>query len=101
MEDRFTSREGIPLTGITERQLQRRVARGVVKPDREGHRRLYAMNQLTEVAVICELRRKGFSLQGMRRVLRFLHHGLGNGLAEIVNHNSEYHLFTDGKHLYL
>ena len=101
MEDRFTSREVIALTGITARQLQWWDERGVVKPEREGHRRLYSMNQLTEVAVICELRRKGFSLQGMRRVLRFLHHELGNGLAEIVNHNSEYHLFTDGKHLYL
>ena len=101
MQDRFTSREVIALTGITARQLQWWDERGVVQPEREGHRRLYSIQHLTEVAVICELRRKGFSLRGMRTVLRFLHHELGNGLAEIVNHNSEYHLFTDGKHLYL
>ena len=72
------------MTGITPRQLQWWDERGVVKPEREGHRRLYSMNQLTEVAVICELRRKGFSLQGVRKVMRFLEREIGKGLAEIV-----------------
>ena len=49
MQDRFTSREVIALTGITARQLQWWDERGVVKPEREGHRRLYSMNHLTEV----------------------------------------------------
>lgn len=101
MPERFTSREVIALTGITARQLQWWDERGVVKPLREGHRRLYSMNHLTEVAVICELRRKGFSLQGVRKVLRFLDREFGKGLAEIVNRNSDYHLLTDGTHLYL
>ncbi|MFZ0958562.1 MAG: MerR family transcriptional regulator, partial [Candidatus Sulfotelmatobacter sp.] len=72
-----------------------------VKPERVGHRRMYSMNHLTEVAVICELRRKGFSLQSVRKVMRFLGRELGKGLAEIVSHSSEYHLLTDGTHLYL
>lgn len=101
MQDCFTSSEVIALTGITPRQLQWWDERGVVKPRREGHRRLYSMNQLTEVAVICELRRKGFSLQGVRKVLRFLDREIKKGLAEIVSHNSECHLLTDGTHLYL
>jgi DNA-binding transcriptional MerR regulator len=101
MQDRFTSQDVIALTGITPRQLQWWDERGVVKPARQGHRRLYSMNQLTEVAVICELRRKGFSLQAVRKVLRFLGREFGKGLAEIVNSNSEYHLLTDGSHLYL
>ena len=100
-KDRFPSSEVIALTGITPRQLQWWDERGVVKPQREGHRRLYSMNQVTEVAVICELRRKGFSLQGVRKVLRFLEREIKTGLAEIVNHRSEYHLLTDGTHLYL
>ena len=100
-ERRFTSREMVALTGITARQLQWWDERGVVKPEREGHRRLYTMNHLTEVAVICELRRKGFSLQGVRKVMRFLDRELGKGLAEIVDRTSEYHLLTDGTHLYL
>jgi DNA-binding transcriptional MerR regulator len=101
MQDRFTSREVIALTGITARQLQWWDERGVIQPERLGHRRLYSIERLTEVAVICELRRKGFSLQAVRRVMRFLERELGTGLAQMVDRNSEYHLLTDGKHLYL
>jgi DNA-binding transcriptional MerR regulator len=101
MQDRFTSQEVMTLTGLTPRQLQWWDERGVVRPEREGHRRLYSLNQLTEVAVICELRRKGFSLQGVRKVLLFLERELGKGLAEIIGQNSEYHLLSDGTHLYL
>ena len=101
MQDRFTSQQVTALTGITPRQLQWWDERGVVKPEREGHRRLYSINHLTEVAVICELRRKGFSLQGVRKVMRFLDREIGKGLAEIVSRTSDYHLLTDGTHLYL
>ena len=44
MQDRFTSQQVIALTGITPRQLQWWDERGVVKPEREGHRRLYSLN---------------------------------------------------------
>jgi DNA-binding transcriptional MerR regulator len=101
MHDRFPSRVVIALTGITARQLQWWDERGVVKPEHEGHRRLYSMQHLTEVAVICELRRKGFSLQGVRKVMRFLNRELGKGLADIVHQNSDVHLLTDGTRLYL
>jgi len=100
-EDRFTSQQVITLTGITPRQLQWWDERAVVKPDREGHRRLYSLNHLTEVAVICELRRKGFSLQGVRKVMRFLDRELGKGLVDIVSRSSDVHLLSDGTHLYL
>jgi DNA-binding transcriptional MerR regulator len=101
MQDRFPSNEVIALTGITARQLQWWDERGVVKPERQGHRRLYSMQNLTEIAVICELRRKGFSLQGVRKVMRFLDREFKKGLADIVSRNSEVHLLTDGTHLYL
>ena len=101
MQDRFTSNEVVALTGITPRQLQWWDERGMVKPEREGHRRVYSMNQLTEVAVICQLRHKGFSLQGVRKVMRFRAREFGKGLAEIVDRNSDIHLLTDGLHLYL
>ena len=101
MTRHFTSQEVVVLTGITPRQLQWWDERGVVQPLRRGHRRVYSVKNVTEVAVICELRRKGFSLQGVRKVLRFLKREFGKGLAEIVARNSEYHLLTDGKHLYL
>jgi DNA-binding transcriptional MerR regulator len=101
MKDSFPSHEVIALTGITARQLQWWDECGVVKPERQGHRRLYSMQNLTEVAVICELRRKGISLQGVRKVMRFLDREFGKGLAEIVSRNSDVHLLTDGTHLYL
>ncbi|HXM67931.1 MAG TPA: MerR family transcriptional regulator [Candidatus Acidoferrum sp.] len=101
MPDRFPSQEVIALTGVTARQLQWWDERGVVKPERQGHRRLYSMQNVMEMAVICELRRKGFSLQGVRKVMRFLQREFGKGLGEIVTRSSDVHLLTDGTHLYL
>lgn len=101
MHERFTSNEVAALTGITPRQLQWWDERGVVKPKREGHRRAYSMNQIMEIAVICQLRRKGFSLQGVRKVMRFIEREFGKSLAEIVAGNSDVHLLTDGSRLYL
>ena len=101
MHESFPSREVIALTGISARQLQWWDERGVVKPQRQGHRRLYSMQNVTEIAVICELKRKGFSLQAVRKVMRFLQREFSKGLAEIVSRNSDVHLLTDGKHLYL
>jgi DNA-binding transcriptional MerR regulator len=97
----FTSRDVISLTGITARQLQWWDERSIVVPAREGRRRLYSMEDLAEVAVICELRRRGFSLQRVRKVMRFLQKEFSKRLAETVSGKSEYHLLTDGKTLYL
>jgi DNA-binding transcriptional MerR regulator len=101
MSDFFSSKEVIALTGITARQLQWWDERGVVKPEHVGHRRLYSMENALAMAVISELRRKGFSLQGVRKVMRFLQREFGKGLGEIVARNSEIHLLTDGKRLFL
>src|SRR5262249_6762609 len=59
------------------------------------------MEDLAEVAVICQLRRKGFSLQRMRKVMRFLQREFSKRLAETVTGTSEYHLLTDGQSIYL
>ena len=101
MRQEFTSREVVSLTGITLRQLQWWDERGLVVPARRGHRRLYSLEDLSEIAVICELRRRGFSLQRMRKVVRFLQREFSKRLAETVSGVSDYHLLTDGKHLYL
>jgi len=101
MQETFTSRDVIALTGITARQLQWWDERGIVVPAREGHRRVYSMEDLAEVAVICELRGRGFSLQRVRKVMRFLQREFGKRLAHTVSGTSEYHLLTDGKTLFL
>jgi len=101
MQDTFTSQDVIRLTGITARQLQWWDERRIVVPERQGHRRIYSFADVTEVAVICELRNKGFSLQRMRKVVRFLQKEFSKRLAETVSGSSSYHLLTDGRTLYL
>jgi DNA-binding transcriptional MerR regulator len=101
MQQSFTSNEVATLTGITARQLQWWDERGIVAPSRQGHKRVYSLDDLAEVAVICDLRQRGFSLQKVRAVIRFLQRELGRRLVETVTAASEYHLLTDGRHIYL
>ena len=101
MEKQFTSAEVVALTGITPRQLQWWDERGIVVPQREGRRRLYSQDDLTEVAVICALRKKGFPLQRVRRIMKFLQKEFGRRLAATVSSGSDYHLLTDGRRIYL
>src|SRR3954471_9653073 len=97
----FTSNQVIKLTGITARQLQWWDERGLVVPARHGRNRLYSSDDLAEIAVLSELRRKGFSLQRVRKIMRFIQKELGKRLVETVTSGSEYHLLTDGKQIYL
>jgi len=101
MQRQFTSNDVIELTGITARQLQWWDEKGIVTPGREGHRRIYNWDDLVTVAVVCQLRQRGFSLQRMRKVIRFLQQEFGTSLAATVSGASEYHLLTDGSRLYL
>ncbi|HWX56430.1 MAG TPA: MerR family transcriptional regulator [Verrucomicrobiae bacterium] len=101
MEAQFTSAQVVKLTGITPRQLQWWDERGIVVPKRDGRRRLYHLDDITEIAVICALRRKGFPLQKVRRIMKYLQKEFGWRLAETVSSGSDYHLLTDGKRVYL
>jgi DNA-binding transcriptional MerR regulator len=101
MRQRFTSQEVASLTGMTPRQLQWWDERGLIVPERNGHRRLYSFDDLAEVAVIGQLRARGFSLQRVRKVVRFLQQEFGRRLVETVTAGSDYHLLTDGEHIYL
>lgn len=101
MQQSFTSREVVQLTGISPRQLQWWDERQIVVPARQGHKRIYSLDDLAEVAILRDLRARGFSLQKIRRVIRFLQKELGKRLVETVVAASEYHLLTDGRHIYL
>jgi DNA-binding transcriptional MerR regulator len=101
MQKEFSSNDVMALTRITARQLQWWDERGVVVPSRVGHRRVYSWDELVTVAVICQLRQRGFSLQRMRKVIVFLQREFGTNLAASVGASSEYHLLTDGARLYL
>ncbi len=97
----FTSHDVTHITGVTLRQLQWWDEQGVVSPMQRGHRRLYQLHEVIEISLITELRRKGISLQKIRRVLKFLQKELRKGLFESVRNGHEVHLLTDGKNLYL
>lgn len=101
MDVLFTSAEVMARTGITARQLQWWDERGIVVPSRQGHRRLYSLDDLAEVAVICDLRKRGFSLQRVRKVMRLLQKEFKKRLVDTVAAHSEYHLLTDGNRIYL
>jgi DNA-binding transcriptional MerR regulator len=101
MNRQLTSAEVVRLTGITPRQLQWWDERGIVVPERQGRRRLYSADDVTEIAVLCALRKKGFPLQRVRRIMKFLQKEFGGRLAQAVTTGSEYHLLTDGKRIYV
>src|SRR5215475_9621014 len=97
----YTSSEVARLGGVSLRQLQWWDERKVVSPRHEGHKRVYSSEEVVEITVIAELRRKGFSLQKIRRVLRFLQREMGRRLSELLDNESKLHLLTDGKSIYL
>jgi DNA-binding transcriptional MerR regulator len=97
----FTSKEVVAVTRISARQLQWWDEQGIVIPERQGHKRIYSRDDLAEIAIVCDLRARGFSLQKIRRVIRFLQRELGKRLVETVAAASEFHLLTDGRHIFL
>jgi DNA-binding transcriptional MerR regulator len=100
-ERTYSSSEVSDVAGVSLRQLQWWDERKVVSPRHEGHRRVYYPTEVIEITVIAELRRKGFSLQKIRRVLRFLQREMGKRLAEVMQASSSLHLVTDGKSIFL
>src|SRR3954447_6782733 len=96
-QDRYTSGEVARIAGVSLRQLQWWDERNVVSPRQEGHRREYLPQAVVAVSAIVELRRKGFSLQKIRRVLRFLQKEMGKRLGDALSGESDIHLITDGK----
>jgi DNA-binding transcriptional MerR regulator len=97
----YTSTDVAKIAQVSLRQLQWWDERKVVSPRHEGHKRIYNSEEVIEITVIAELRRKGFSLQKIRRVLRFLQREMGRRLADVMATDSKLHLLTDGKSIYL
>jgi len=99
--DYYSSNEVAKMTGVSLRQLQWWDEQGVVSPVQRGHRRMYQLHEVIEVALITELRSKGISLQKIRKVLGFLKTELGGRFIEAIQSGGEFHLLTDGENLYL
>jgi len=97
----YASSDVARISGVSLRQLQWWDEQHVVSPRHHGHKRVYLPNEVIEVTVIAELRRKGFSLQKIRRVLRYLQREMGKRLSDALGNELEVHLLTDGKSIYL
>src|SRR5208283_1112531 len=97
----YNSAEVARICGVSLRQLQWWDERHVVSPRQDGHKRIYVLDEVVEISVIAELRRKGFSLQKIRRVLRFLQKDMGKRLNDALSAASDVHLLTDGKSIFL
>ena len=100
-ERTYSSSEVARIAAVSLRQLQWWDERKVVSPRHAGHRRVYFPSEVIEITVIAELRRKGFSLQKIRRVLRFLQKEMGKRLNDVLQSASHLHLVTDGKSIFL
>jgi DNA-binding transcriptional MerR regulator len=98
----FTSRDVSRIAQISPRQLQWWDERKLISPRQEAHRRVYLPEEVIEIMVVAELRRKRLPLQKIRRVVRFLRREMA---ARSKKHQSNtadgLYLLTDGKSIQL
>jgi DNA-binding transcriptional MerR regulator len=104
----YTSREVASLTGLTARQLQwwdsRRLFTAAISPQRTEaggftERRYTAMDVL-ELQVLADLRRRGFSIPRLRRLLSTLAEVFAIRLYEAIGEGGAMTLFIGGDQLY-
>lgn len=104
----YTSREVAALTGLTARQLQWWDERRVFKAALASHRtdaggfteRRYTPLDVLELQVLADLRRRGFSIPRLRRLLASLGQEFGIRLYEAIGEGGPLTLFIGGDQLY-
>ena len=104
----YSSREVAGLTGLTARQLQWWDARRLFKPAMAPHRteaggfteRRYTPLDVLELQVLADLRRRGFSIPRLRRLLATLRDVFGVRLYEAIGEGGPMTLFIGGDQLY-
>lgn len=104
----YTSREVAALTGLSARQLQwwdaRRVFAPAVAPQRTqagGYtERRYTPMDVLELQVLADLRRRGFGIPRLRRLLTTLRDVFGVRLYEAIGEGGPMTIFIGGDRLY-
>jgi|YNPBryantNP2012_1023418.scaffolds.fasta_scaffold35086_2 DNA-binding transcriptional MerR regulator len=96
----LSSRDVCRLTGVTARQLQWWDKRGLIRPARQGARRAFGPADAIATLVVGELRRKGLSLQRIRRLMRRLRQELTQH-EDDLRHSADWYVLTNGEALYL
>ncbi len=104
----YSSREVAQLTGLSARQLQWWDARRLFAPAVSPHRteaggfteRRYTPMDVLELQVLADLRRRGFSIPRMRRILATLRDRFGLRLYEAIGEGGPMTLLIGGDQLY-
>ena len=104
----YSSREVAQLTGLTARQLQWWAKRNLFPPAVESHKteaggyteRRYSPIELLELMVLADLRRKGFTVARIRRLLQILKHRFKTRLYEAIEGGGPVTLYIDGSNIY-
>jgi DNA-binding transcriptional MerR regulator len=104
----YSSREVASLTGLTARQLQwwdaRRLFTAAIAPQRTEAggftERRYTTLDVLELQVLADLRRRGFSIPRLRRLLSTLRDIFGVRLYEAIGDGGALTLFIGGDQLF-
>jgi DNA-binding transcriptional MerR regulator len=104
----YSSREVAALTGLTARQLQWWDRRGIFAPSIPTHRtdrggfteRRYTPIELLELMVLADLRRRGFTVARLRRLMQVLRARFRVRLYEAIEGGGPVTLFIDGTKIY-
>jgi DNA-binding transcriptional MerR regulator len=104
----YSSREVAALTGLSARQLQWWDARRLFTAPVASHRtdaggfteRRYTTLDVLELQVLADLRRRGFSIPRLRRLLAALRETFGIRLYEAIGDGGPLTLFIGGDRLY-
>ena len=92
----FLSADVARMAGVSLRQMQWWDERKLVSPRIKDHRRVYITEQVLEILTVAALRRKGLSLQRIRKVLRLLRRDLGHQGGSLLAGKSKVYVITDG-----
>ena len=104
----YTSREVASITGLSARQLQWWHARRLFLPSVPPHKtesggfteRRYTPVDLLELMVLADLRRRGFSIPAIRRLLEVLRTRFKVRLFEAIEGGGPLTLFIDGHQIF-
>jgi DNA-binding transcriptional MerR regulator len=104
----YTSREVAGVTGLTARQLQWWDARRLFTPAIASHRteaggfteRRYTAIDVLELQVLADLRRRGFSVPRLRRLLLTLRDVFEIRLYEAIGEGGALTLYISGNQIY-
>lgn len=104
----YSSREVAQLTGLTARQLQWWAKRNLFPATVPSHKtdaggfteRKYTPIELLELMVLADLRRKGFSVARIRKLLQVLRTRFKTRLYDAIEGGGPVTLYIDGENIY-